>query len=105
MVGWAVARLLVMRQFTRAHGQRSAGMVSDAWGAGLIPYAFAVTGWLTFVAWSSSAVITWRRLRQDETTADTATRAVLWAFGLEAAATLAAYMLRNGIMIAALLDV
>lgn len=103
MVAWTVARLLVMREAARPLSAEQERALTQAWGTGLLPYTVAIVGSLRALAWIASLVITSLRARALGVPVTQTRRAVTWGFGLEAAALLGGYLLRNGIVILALL--
>jgi hypothetical protein len=92
LLAWAPARLVVMR-LTHPGSARE---VSDAWGVGLLPLALSVAFPLDLVTLGASAWLTLRSLRALGDAPSTALNRVLFAFGGQAAAMGAAWLLTRG---------
>lgn len=91
---WVTARLVVMRQIAPGK-QVDVDLVTLAWAAGSIPYAFAVVAPLRLAAWLCGGYLTARVFeKQGVTRADAWTIAAL-GYGAEALGVLAVWLARN----------
>lgn len=101
-VAWAVARYLVLAVLTPPPpGVR--GSIAVAWGRGCIAYALALAGPLRAAAFAASAVITYRSLVAAGVEARRAAGSCSIAFGVEAAALAAGWIVTNGLVVLPLL--
>lgn len=98
LAGWALVRLLIMRIAGRGRPFARRSAVQAAWGASLLPYLVAVAWPLDLVALAASAVLARRNLVALGSSVAEANRAVLLAFGGQAAAEALAWAARGGVM-------
>jgi hypothetical protein len=98
IAAWALARLFIMRSVATGALARRRASIDDAWGPALLPYAFAVFEPLPLVAFALSALLTMRGLRALGAERAEARRVVWIAFGLQAAAEIASWLARGGLV-------
>lgn len=95
-LGWAAARLGMLVAVLGTSRARSRAAVG-AWAAGTWVWVVSVNPVLAFVAWAASAALSWVVLRRDETLpAPRARRAVLVAWGVQAAVSILSWLAVNG---------
>lgn len=96
---WALVRLAVMRLLTPEADASSRARVSAAWAGSLVPFALAATGSLRLAAFTASVVLAYLGLAGalGRRRAFTLT---CWAFGGQAAVSVAVWLARSGVMFA-----
>ena len=97
-VGWAVARLLLLRLAPHARSDEHSTL-KIAWGFGLLPYALAATGGIRTVAWVVSAWLTRRTAIRTGVDPQRATRLVLFAWGAQALFAILGWTARSAGMV------
>ncbi len=102
-VAWAVARYAVLSVTRSGRPQVQADAVAYAWGRGSLPYAVAISGTARTAAFAASAVLTYRSLMSSGASRGKALAMCGWAFGAEAAAALAGWLVTNGLILLPLL--
>jgi hypothetical protein len=98
IAAWALARLFIMRSVATGSLARRPASIDDAWGPALLPYALAAFEPLPLVAFALSGALTLRGLRALGADSREARRVVLIAFGLQAAAEIASWLARGGLV-------
>ncbi len=93
-LGWAVGRLGIMT-IVLGTNRRSAQRTRSAWVAGTVVWAVAVVPLAAFVAWLVSGAISYVALRRTGEPATRARRAVVAAWGAQAAVALASWIAVN----------